>query len=385
MKRILFTIACLFFASPLFAVHRIGQVCDIKGQEPTVITGFGIVTGLSGTGDRASEFGLLARSMVQQLRHRGYPQVQADPRVRARNAPDSIREVGTSRNMAFVSLQVTIPATGAREGQMLDVTVTSLNSASSLEGGVLEVSDLLAPIPENPEMAKPLGKAWGKITIDNDRIKTVGTIKGGCRLTADYIHPYIKDDCFTLVMTKNYASMARAAVVANTINNSDLASQQGISQGAGRSSSDENWVARAYNAQNIVVKIPTEHLANPVPYIAEIQGLVIEASTQFPILPRIVIHEREGVISGGEDVDIGPCFVSHANVTINVEQPPPPPPQRVVVVDPAGRRVDPPIVNVKLQALAETLNEMKVPTKDIIAIIKNLHQQGAIQAEVIYQ
>ncbi|MDR3109525.1 MAG: flagellar basal body P-ring protein FlgI [Planctomycetaceae bacterium] len=385
--RVIITIAILFVLTVnTFAVQRIGQVCEIKGQEPTVISGFGIVTGLAGTGDRPSEFGILARSMVKELTHRGYPEVKPDTTVRDRNAANSIREVGTSRNMAFVALQATIPATGGRDGQMLDLTVTAMNSAASLEGGVLEVSILMAPVPEKPELAKPLGMAWGKITIDNDRIKTGGTIKGGCRLTADYIHPYIKDNCFTLVMTKNYASMARAAVVAQSINDNDLASQQGVESSTGnRVSSDDNWVARAYNAQNIVVRIPKHCLGNPVPYIAEILGIELLPSTQFQILPRIVIHEREGIISGGEDVDIAACFVSHANITIDVQQPPPAPPQRTVAVDPAGLRVEPVVPNIKLRALTESLNAMKVPTKDIIAIIKNLHQQGAIQAEVIYQ
>lgn len=381
-----FCLSCLSFvilfafAVPALAEHRIGQISHVKGQEPTLIRGFGIVGGLNGTGDSPREFGPLARAMIRQLENSGMPMENLPPSSpRERTGPDPVREVGTSKNLAFVEVMVTIPATGARSGQVLDVTVVAVNKAASLEHGVLLDTALFAPVPQDPNRTITLGKAWGKITIDNDKGKNVGTVKagvdGGCRLTSDFFHPFVKENCVTFVISNLYSRFEMAARVANAINSHNLA------RGAGRK------IAKAINQNNVVVEIPVAYLDDPVTFVGLLRNIVIPPDPTLDSLPQIVIHERAGVISGGERVDISPVFLSHQNISIDVQPDPNvPPPQRWVPMNVDGRFGDPPPgVSPKLRALCETLNEVKVPPKDMIAIIKNLHEQGAIQADVVYR
>ncbi|HBT75539.1 MAG TPA: hypothetical protein DEB39_01145 [Planctomycetaceae bacterium] len=367
----------MLFAGSVSAQHRIGQLCRIKGQEATMIRGFGIVAGLNGTGDNPREFGPLARGMIQQLQNSGFPMVGLKPSSpQDRGGPDPMRELGTSKNLAFVEVMVTIPAMGARSGDMLDVTVASVNKASSLEFGVLMISTLMDPVPQNPGQAKTLGRAWGKITLDNDKAKNVGTIKagadGGCRLTSDYIHPFVKENCITLVLDEKYAGSAWAAAIAQLINTDNV--------------SDGYEIAKATSPQNVVVKLPNAYLGDPVKFIGLLEGLEIQPDAYgLEILPRIVIHERSGVIGGMENVNIAPVFLSHQNISIEVQNPPAAPPQRWIPMDVDGAMADPPVVAPKLRALCDTLNAVKVPPKDMIAVIKNLHNLGAIQAQVVYK
>lgn len=383
MKTIRFFFLVLFClsSSSLFAVQRIQNVCRIKGQERTVIHGFGIVTGLNGTGDNPKEYNVLSRAIIQWLEVSGQPMQGFISQTTSIRPIEPTKEVASTRNAALVAVTVTIPETGGMSGDLLDVTVTSINKASTLEHGYLAVAALMAPIPQDPAQARTLGIAWGKITLDNDKAKNVGTVKQGCRLTADYMNPYVKNDVVTLVISKNHASPQIAPAVAEAINNSAIV--LGVT---GQSAlSREEPIAKAMNQQVVTVRLPKEYLKDPMAFIGTIMNEPVSPKPDFEPVPRIVINERAGIITGGERADIDPVIVSHAGISILIENPPQPPPQRFVALDTPGLREETAMPNPRLQALTTALNAVKVPTKDMIAIIKTLDRQGAIQADIIYE
>ena len=98
-----------FFISHAMGQQLIGTVARVKGQEPTVIHGFGLVTGLKGTGDKPSEFKETGRVLMRTLQLSGHPNVTE-------------KEMGTSKNVALVKVIATIPPQGARSGETLDIT-----------------------------------------------------------------------------------------------------------------------------------------------------------------------------------------------------------------------------------------------------------------------
>ena len=101
---------------------RVGDVTRLQGQGINKLTGFGLVTGLDGTGDGAG-FVPTMRALAATMEQFG-SEIQ------------SLADVESSKNTAIVMVEAEIPAHGAREGGMFDIRVTAV-AAKSLEGGQL--------------------------------------------------------------------------------------------------------------------------------------------------------------------------------------------------------------------------------------------------------
>ena len=109
-------------------VARVGDVTRLQGQGPNILTGYGLVTGLDGTGDGAKH--LPTMKALQAMMQRFGATV------------DSIEDIASAKNVAVVMVEVTIPSHGAREGDLLDVSVTA-PAAKSLKGGRLMSTPLV--------------------------------------------------------------------------------------------------------------------------------------------------------------------------------------------------------------------------------------------------
>lgn len=355
---------CPAFSNAFSATLRVENFVRIKGQETTMIRGYGIVSGLNATGDDPKSIGPTARMIMRMLANSGVP-----------NATE--REIGKSRNNALVEVTVTVPGTGAREGDLLDCTVAALGNAKSLENGVLSATMLAGPLPQAPELTEPLGLAWGKITIEKPTAFNVGKIKNGCRLTADFINPYIEDGNMTLVVKPEYADAQMVKYLVNAINTHGNESYLGN-------------IAKAMNQNYIVVKVPTQYFADPMSFVAEL--LDIEITLDRPLQQKVVIDERAGVITIGDDVEVRPCVVTHRDITAEIRPPLQPGeqelnPQQFVDIDTETKYrqlTGEAVQNQKLKALQASLDGVRVRPEDMIAIIKNLKRQGAIIGEVIF-
>lgn len=354
---------------------RVENVMRIKGQEPTMIRGIGIVTGLNGTGDNPRDFGPTARAQMRMLELSGHPRSNETDRS---NRPVSVeRQLGSSRNNAMVEVTVTIPGTGARSGDTLTCTVSSIGNAKSLENGVLSVCVLAGSLPQAPEATEILGQAWGKLSIERQSAPLVGTIKNGCRLTADFINPYIEDGNMTLVVRPEYAGPRLPFYVAEAINR------------YGRDTGQGNDIAMAMNQNYVVVKVPTEYFADPMRFVAELMEIPIVIEK--PLTPRVLINERAGIILIGEDVEVKPVVINHKNILAEVRPPVAPPeqelnPQKFVDVDTDTKYrqfMGEAVQNQKLKALQASLDAVRVETADMIEIIKKLNDMGAIVGEVV--
>ena len=111
---------------------RVGDVTRVKGQGENRLTGYGLVTGLNGTGDGADNVTAM-RSLAAAMKRHGIP-------------VESIDDLAGTKNVAVVQLEAVIPESGGREGDLLDVTVTAL-AAKSLVGGQLLSTALLYQDP----------------------------------------------------------------------------------------------------------------------------------------------------------------------------------------------------------------------------------------------
>ncbi|MDR2168942.1 MAG: flagellar basal body P-ring protein FlgI [Planctomycetaceae bacterium] len=363
----LFFLALIFFVFifgvDLFgAMLRVENLVRVKGQEGTVVQGYGIVTGLSGTGDDLKNFSPTAKSILQMLTRSGL-------------AESDVRAISASRNCALVEVSATVPSVGARSGELLDCSVTAVGNAKSLAGGRLSQMKLFAPIPLSPDESPILGMAWGNLAEIQGKPNNAFITKG-CRLTADFNNPYIKDGCVTLVLRPEHADMRMAFNIASSINNEFRQQNRDI--------------AKAVDGSYVVVRVPTENCGNPMKFMDQL--LATEVFINIPIQPQVLIDEKSGTIIIDEDVQIKPVIISHSNFEVEIRPPVNPPeqeinPQRFVEADSETKLKQfngEAVTNKKLKALQALMDALRLPPKDMIDIIKSLHQKGAIIGDVKY-
>jgi len=338
----------------LLAELTIGTVAHVKGQETNTLHGMGVVVGLKGTGDKIRGFEETGNSLVTMLKICGH-------------STASIKSILGTKNAALVSVMVTVPGTGAREGMLLDCQVASIGTASSLKGGQLMLTAMQGPIPaKNPLETPVYGQSSGFITIDSDDTPTRGRITGGCRLHDDFFNPFQQNGVITLVVDERYSDWAVASAIEEAINEevfkySDLS-------------------AKAINQNNVVIPLPPEYRNDAVKFLADILQLPLYNLQR---VPTVIINENPPAIAIQGDVELLPTTVTHGGITITIaalDGSRPPLPERFSNVDPASRELG--LVNMKLQALQESLNEVNIATKDMITIIKMLDAQGSIRGRV---
>lgn len=353
------TLACLvavavivlgFEAELVQGRTQLRTICRVKGQEENTLHGLGIVTGLRGTGDSGTSLPTM-RSLSAALTLLGSPLGKA--------GTNELKEV---KNVALVAVTAVVPATGARQGDKIDCTISSIGSAKSLSGGRLFTTLLVSQDPHNPRV---YATTEGPITIDNVTMPTTGRVHGGCRLEEDFFNVFTRDGKITLVLDKNHADFQVASEIADMINNSKVGFQ----------SSSATGMAKAINQGNIEVTIPRQYAEDPVTFVSEVLSLPIpEQGTA----ARVVINERAGSIVISGDAEVGTVVVTHKNIVVetvltNVNPP------RFVSVTP-GQPESP-----KLKALVEALNAVRVPAEDIIEIIKGIDRNGKLHAQLIIE
>lgn len=341
---------------------NVQDLVRIKGQERNVVTGMGIVVGLPGTGDKSKDSMVAARPYAMLLQNMGDPL-------------GSLAELAKADAYAIVEVSMEIPPAGVREGDRLDVTVSSLFNAKSLEGGKLVVSPLRIPRPDAPNLA-PLAFAEGPIVIEGANSR-IGVIRGGGQMLADIrTNPVTNGGTITLVLKDQYAGYPVATTVANAIND-----EFGID---GRSD-----LAAVEDAKNIRILLPPADRASPAQFIATLMTIPIDPSL-IQTEARIVINERAGIILVTGNVEIGPVGITHKGLTITSVTPAPVPTPAAPTIettqwtgmdttDRTSRN------STRLVDLLDAFKQLQVPVADQIAVIHELKKTGALHAEIVTQ
>jgi flagellar P-ring protein precursor FlgI len=335
-------------AATAYGQTPLKTICRVKGQEENRLRGLGFVVGLEGTGDDGS-FLPTVRSLAQAMERMGGPL-----------GTDGLAELKDVKNAALVTVSATIPAGGARQGEQLDCVVNSIGTAKSLEGGWLFLTPLMGPDKNDPRI---YAFAEGPIALDDPSLARSGRIHGGCRLEAEFFNPFIEGGKMTLVLDKNHADFQVAAEVEEQINHSQLSFQSGGLP-----------LAKALDQTNVTVTVPPQYRENPVLFVSQVLELPLLRPQP---VPRVVINQRAGVIVISGDVEIGAVAVRHKNIVIEAGE-----------TSAAGPfvPVDPDQTNTaKLAALVEALNALRVPSEDVIDIIKGLARNGKLYAQLIVE
>ncbi|HEX7008755.1 MAG TPA: flagellar basal body P-ring protein FlgI [Phycisphaeraceae bacterium] len=334
---------------------QVQDLVRLKGAEGSKLVGMGLVVGLKGTGD-GGKFLPAMRPLAEVVGR------LIDPNTVA-------AELADAKNVALVALTADLPAAGVREGDRVDVHVSAVGPAKSLEGGRLFLIPLTGPLPGSPIYAF----AEGPITIENAAVPTVGVVPKGAQLTRDVMSQCLDEfGRITLVLNEANATWPMAKNIADVIN--------------GWMSPDGPNLAKAVDPRNVVVQVPIYNQQDPAVFISQILQTYIDPS-QVVTGARVVINERTGTIVMTGDVQISPVIIAHNGLTITTITPPPgqvaPAPAvteaSFIALDPERR------AGAGLADLLAALNQLKVPSEDRIQIIKLLHESGKLHAQLIIE
>lgn len=346
-------IALAGFALPASGQIHLRDICRIKGQESNTLTGLGLVVGLKGTGDGNSR--PTQRALAQMMKAHGNPVTQLPGNV------DSLDELKNAKNVALVWVTATIPPEGRRQGDAIDCDVSAI-SASSLDGGTLLPTPLLGPTGSNRVYAF----AQGLLHLDDASRPVAAGIHKGCRLEVDFINKYLTPQgTFTLVMDQNHSSFEIVQDITEQINTQ--ASTQALHRG-------DRDIAKAIGPVNIEISVPDTYRDDPVLFVAQILEMrIFNPQTR----SKVVINERAETIVIGAEVQIGAVVLSHKNLVI--EPPAGTSAAKFVELDTTNTPV------AHLRDLVDALNAIRLPTKDIIEIIKVLEASGKLHGQVVIQ
>jgi flagellar P-ring protein FlgI len=347
---------------------RVKDVTRIKGQEDYFVTGFGIVTGLSGTGDSDKE--LTQHALANVLQHLQLQIDETDLKV---------------QNCAAVQITARIRG-GSFKGDMINCTISTIGDASSLLGGQLQLSPVLGADGKLWAIAQGAltvgGGVFGESGAGGDEIikniPTVGMLVGGLKLQKDVGDlEYLYKDQLTFLLSQHDFTSAKNMTAA--INEKFLGAA--IADGENR----------------IRVKVPNSYFqANKViDFISDVQQINFQVDQR----ARVIINERTGTIIVGGDVKIAEVAVSHGNIvvrvksTINVSQAQPDAfggetvatedIQTDVQEEESKLHYIPEITSV--QQLVDSLNKLGVSPRDMMSILHALKDNGALHAELVSQ
>ncbi|MHB8969672.1 MAG: flagellar basal body P-ring protein FlgI [Pirellulaceae bacterium] len=338
---------------------NIGDICRLKGQERNTLTGMGIVTGLNGTGD--GTFGPTILSLIGVMQKM---QVPLSSGSKADGDKSPLANLNP-KNVALVVVTADVPVEGARQGDEVDCSVSALN-AKSLAGGSLMITPLIGPVPPSENGPGPLvyALAQGLVRFDDKSMLTTGKISVGCRFERSIMNPFVKDNKITLVINRNHASFSVAEEIETAINTSEV-----FKGGSGAG------IAKAIDQLTVEVTILEQYRANPVQFAS----LILQQ--QLRDLPRdsiVVVNETNGVITMSADLELAPSLVTHQNMTIDIGN-------GVGAAQFVGLDLAENTSVPTLKALVQSMNALRVSAKDMIQIIRELDNSGAIYGHVIYR
>lgn len=348
---------------PAQATARLKDIVEFEGIRDNMLVGYGLVVGLNGTGDSLRNAPFTKQSLEGMLERLG---------VNTRGGSSQ------TKNVAAVMVTANLPPF-ARHGSRIDLTVSTLADAKSLQGGTLLVTPLYGADGEVYAVGQgPI--AVGGFTASGDAGSVTKNVPTGGRIPAGAI-----------VEREVPFELASLSSLRLRLRNPDLTTARRISVAINGHLGQPT--ARPLDPGTIQLEVPVNFRGNLVGLMTEIEQLSVE-----PDLPaRVVIDEKSGIIVMGKDVRVDTVAIAQGNLTIRVtetaqvSQPQPfsqtgqtvtVPRTDIKVDDGKGNKLVVLQRGVSLQQLVDGLNSLGVSPRDLISILQAIKAAGALQAEI---
>jgi len=366
IMKIYIGLALIFFISGSAEAARIKDLSGIKGVRSNQLIGFGLVIGLTKTGDSAVNVFFSIQAIASMLKKLGVT-----------IPSDRIGQL-QFKNIATVIVTADLPAF-AKHGDSIDVTVSSLGDAKSLQGGTL----LMTPLKGTDNNTYAV--AQGPISIGGFSVQgaargvqknhlTVGRISNGGLVEKEIKSNFnIKDEIILALKKTDFTTASR---ITKAINN-DM----------------KDEVATMVDGRTVRIQIPKFYMNNASDLVTKIESIEVAPDTE----AKVIIDERTGTVVMGENVRISSVAVAHGALFVQIKEEPvvsqPPalasetaetvvlPRTRISV----GEGEDKLLVipkSVSLGDVVQGLNSIGVTPRDLIAILQAIKSSGALHARL---
>ena len=358
------------FFSTAVSADRIKDLASLAGVRANQLVGYGLVVGLSGTGDK--NLGITLQSMQAMLSRFG---MSTD--VAGLNGSNAAAVMVTAELGPFL-----------KPGQTLDVTVSALGAAESLRGGTLLMTPLLGADGLTYAIAQG-NLAVGGLGVQGEdnssltvNIPTVGRVPQGATVEKMVETPFLENEF--LILNLHRSDFSTAAAVAEAI---DKIFGDGI--------------AVAIDGSSIRVRAPVDP-SQRVAFVGLLESVEVE-----PAAPpaQVIVNSRTGTIIINGNVRVTPAAITHGSLTVRVTEDPKTEAQNTVVADGDNVIVAPtdPLVTpdteitaeeetakafmfdpgVNLTDIVDAINAVGATPSDLVAILEALKVSGALRAQLI--
>jgi flagellar P-ring protein precursor FlgI len=351
---LLFLLMAAVLLAPLSTAQavRLKDVASVKGVRANQLVGYGLVVGLDGTGD-GNKTPFTNQALVNMLENMGVHVDKNEVKV---------------KNVAGVMVTATLPPF-VKSGQTIDVTLSALGDAKSLQGGTL----VATPLKGLDGKVYAIGQGPVSIggfqfdTGTNERVQanhlTVARVPDGATVEREV--PVVFAGRREIVLhlnTPDFTTMSRAVNAIDTLL--------------------EGPYANAQDSGTVSISVPEKFAGSEVAFMAAIENLEITPDSA----ARIIIDERTGTIVMGKDVRIKELAVAHGNLSVQVSK------NNVTAASPldnantTARDKENKLIalntGVTLGDLVSALNGVGVTPRDLIAILQSIKAAGALDADL---
>lgn len=343
---------------------RVKDVATFRGARANQLTGFGLVTGLQGTGDSNSTI-FTNRALINMLERFGMPQLS------------NIKV----KNVAAVTVTANIPPF-MKPGQQIDVTISSLGDAKSIESGFLLQTPLrgadgrIYAVAQGPISLGGFGVSTGTGASAQKNAVTVGRIPNGGIVEKEIPVTLVDENGYLYAYLVN-PDFTTATELSDKINKNLLGN------------------AKAIDASTVRVFVTSTYRNNIAELVARIENLTLSPQNN---AAKVVLDERTGTIIIGQNVSIGPVSVAHGGLIVKIDaittvsQPNPLSQgttetitnQTITFEEKKGDT----LVLVKgstVGNLVKSLNSLGIPPRDLITVLQMIKAAGALNAHLEIQ
>jgi flagellar P-ring protein precursor FlgI len=326
-------LAAVAFAETPAEASRLKDIVTVKGVRENILIGYGIVAGLKGTGDSSAD--VTSQSLTRFLGKLGID-IQGAAAVKSKNA-------------AAVIVTAKLPPF-ARVGNVIDVTVSSIGDATSVEGGILLVTPLRAGDQNVYAVAQGPVSIGSVADGSTKNFPTVGRVVAGATIEKDMDLNFAGKKNFRLAL--HNPDFTTAARIAATING-ELGGK----------------FATARDSGTVDVVVPFNYDGKSVELLATLENINVNVDSR----AKVVLNERTGTIVMGDHIAITPVGIAHGDLSIEIKGAPKgTKPERLAELKPTTSVGD----------LIKALNALGVQPKDLTAIFQTLKELGALQADL---
>jgi flagellar P-ring protein FlgI len=355
----------LLLQAPFARAERIKDMAQVQGVRTNQLIGYGLVVGLSGTGDQTSQAPFTVQSLTNMLAQLG---VTVPPNVTPQ-----------LKNVAAVSVHAVLPAF-AKPGQTIDITVNSIANAKSLRGGSLLVTPLhgldgqIYAIAQGNLIVSGFGAEandGSKITVN---VPSSGRVPNGATVERAVPTQIAQGDA--IILNLNDPDFTTATHLVESLD-------KGIGPG----------LATIIDGGSIRVRAPAD-ATQRIAFLSQVENLQVDPASA---PARVIINSRTGTVVISSNVTVAPAAVSHGSLSVTIkeeQQVSQPAPfsklgQTAVVsnstikVDQGSNRMFLFKPGVELEQIVRAVNEVGAAPGDLVAILEALREAGALQAELV--